>query len=178
MFSFTGKQFHWINFLCFQLVWFAAVYFTNDALAILILLLIVHFYLSPSRYADLKVIFTVMPIGCLSDSLLSQSGVFIFANGSLLPLWLVCLWAYFTLTLNHSLAWLKRLPLYAQALSGAIFGPLSYYGGYKMGAVNFSESLFSSLFILMVIWATLLPVYIVLSHLSRSAYVLPQKKRK
>ena len=41
------------------------------------------------------------------------------------PLWILCLWAAFALTLTRSLAWLMRRPWLA-ALLGALGAPLAY----------------------------------------------------
>ncbi|MEH6452008.1 MAG: DUF2878 domain-containing protein [Psychromonas sp.] len=179
MLKVNHKQFFWLNFVCFQLVWFISVYLGNQGIAYLCMLLVVHFYFSPSRLHDLKTVFLIAPIGMIADSLLSKAGIFVFADGSLLPIWLAFLWAYFALTLNHGLSWLKRMPIYLQAIIGAVSGPLSYYAGYKMGGVALPEGIIKSLFVLAVIWAALLPVYlIVLSYLDRSNHGVIQNKQK
>jgi hypothetical protein len=71
------------------------------------------------------------------------------------------------------------MPMYLQALIGSVSGPLSYYAGYKMGSVALPEGVLKSLFILAVIWAVLLPVFIiVLSHLYRLSHVVFENKQK
>ncbi|MCW8996069.1 MAG: DUF2878 domain-containing protein, partial [Psychromonas sp.] len=151
----------WINFIWFQLVWLIAVYFTEDAQYFLVLSLLAHFYLTPTCRHDFWVMFSVTLLGASADALLKLAGVMAFMDTAILPVWLLILWAHFALALNHSLSWLKRFPGYLQAVFGGIFGPLSYYAGYKMGAVLFPLQIPRTLLILAVIWFCLLPVYVV-----------------
>jgi hypothetical protein len=52
--------------------------------------------------------------------------------------WLVILWALFATTLNSSLRALQSRPWIAAAL-GAAGGPLAYYAGARLGALQFLE---------------------------------------
>ena len=52
--------------------------------------------------------------------------------------WLVILWALFATTLNSSLRVLQSRPWIAAAL-GAAGGPLAYYAGASLGALQFLE---------------------------------------
>ena len=52
------------------------------------------------------------------------------------PIWIVLMWAGFALTINHSLAWLAAHPL-LPALMGLFGGPMAYYAGLKLGAVEY-----------------------------------------
>lgn len=161
MFRFKSRQFNWINLIWFQLVWVIAVYFTRQAEFYLAFSLVLHFCFTPSRRHDLWVMCSVTLVGASCDVLLNQAGVMLFSDGEVLPIWLLILWAHFALVLNHGMSWLTRLPLYLQAVLGGIFGPLSYFAGYKMGAVFFPLQIQSTLLILAVIWFCLLPVYLV-----------------
>jgi hypothetical protein len=145
-------------------MWFVAVFFTVSGQIFLICSLLLHFYLSPNRKQDLASLITISAIGGSADLLLSWLGVMIFPEAVLLPLWLVLLWAHFAVALNHGMSWLNKVPVYFQVVFGGLFGPLSYYAGYKFGAVDFPLPLLQTLFILLVIWATLLPVYLSISR--------------
>ncbi len=166
--AFNSRQFFWINLIWFQLIWLIAVYFTDQGVYFLVFSLLCHFYLTPTRRHDLWVMASVTLVGGTSDALLTYAGVMLFADGALLPLWLFMLWTHFSLALNHCLSWLQRLPFYLQAVFGGLFGPLSYYLGYKMGAVSFPLPLARTLFILAVIWFCLLPVYVIARRYFRS----------
>ena len=48
---------------------------------------------------------------------------------------MLALWVAFATTLNHSLRWLMRRPIVA-ALAGAVFGPVAYLAGEKLGALS------------------------------------------
>ena len=96
-------------------------------------------------------------LGTVVDSLLLNLGVFEFKQpGVLVPLWLAVLWAVFAITLRYCLAWTAH-PMWRAALLGAISGPLSYYAGQRLGAVQFPFGLWPTLVGLGVLWAGLFP---------------------
>jgi hypothetical protein len=161
------KNFIWINFIWFQAIWFIAVLYTDQAVNILLFSLFFHFLLSPIRQADLLTLLGITLLGSLGDYLLTFLGVFTFSDTLFIPIWLILLWAHFSLTLNHGMSWLSKLPLYARILFGAIFGPLSYYAGAELGAVELQYHLILSLFAMSMIWASLLPVYIEIALFNR-----------
>jgi len=164
---FSKKQFYWVSFIWFQAVWFLAVAYTDQAIYLLLLSLCMHFLVSPTRASDFLNLLVISLIGISGDTLLTYLGIFTFSEHYFIPVWLILLWAHFAVTLNHGLSWLERLPVYARIVFGAVFGTLSYYAGYKIGAVNLHSNLLLSLFSLSVIWAALLPVYTVLASLNR-----------
>lgn len=108
-------------------------------------------------------------IGVMGDVLLTHYQVFIFPEKNLhgfvaesswlssevasFPLWLFFLWLGFA---SH--AWLLRAvilktPRWLLVALCAVSGPLSYYAGYELGAVNFSETIVTTLLILFLLWA-------------------------
>gem|GEM_PF-352285 len=161
---FITSHFYWFNLVWFQLIWFVAVFFTDKGQIFLILSLLLHFYLSPNRKYDLASLITITLVGGAVDLLLSRLGLMIFPQAVLLPVWLVLLWAHFAVALNHGMSWLNKIPVYFQIVFGGLFGPLSYYAGYKFGAVDFPLSDLQTLFTLIVIWSILLPVYLLISR--------------
>ena len=82
-------------------------------------------------------------IGLVFDSLLESSGWLRYPSGMLLsnmaPYWILAMWALFATTLNSSMGWLKNKLILASVL-GAIFGPLSYMAGQRLGAIEFIDS--------------------------------------
>ena len=165
------KYFLWTNFLWFQIIWLVAVVYHQQAIALLIASLCVHFLLTPTRYSDLLNLLAVTALGSCADTFLSFLGILIFPEPLFfIPLWLVLLWSHFALTLNHGMGWLLKLPFYAQILFAAVFGTLSYYAGAKIGTVSLHSNLLLSLFSLSVAWASMLPVYIAITLSNRRRF--------
>ena len=160
-----------INFIGFQIGWFACVLgaaYGQTLLAVIAVLFIIaqHLYRN-SSYAELYIILTAMVIGFIWESLLVTSGWLSYglAADSLVfaPVWLVAMWALFATTINLSMAWLKQRWLLA-SLMGAVFGPLAFIAGEKLGAVQFLDRLLALLG-LAIGWALLLPLLLWLADL-------------
>jgi hypothetical protein len=156
------RYFPLLNALWFQLIWFAAILYQQQAIYLMLSSLLLHFLLSPHKLVDLKLMATVAGIGILCDGILSYSHVFIFPDQSLLPAWLGLLWLHFALALNYSLVWLNRFHYRIVAIIGLAAGAVNYFAAYKLGAVEFGYSVNVSLFIVAVIWMVSLPVYIIM----------------
>ena len=97
------------------------------------------------------------------DSLLLNADVFAFKQpGIVIPFWLMLLWALLAITLNHCLAWTAK-PWWRAVLLGAIGGPLSYYAGQRLGAVQFPLGLWPTLAGLSLLWAGLFAVLVAIA---------------
>ena len=160
-----------MNFAMFQFGWFACVLGaawsmplagTGVALAIVA----GHLLLASQPQAELKLLVAAAAIGLVFDSALATLGWITFPSGVLVtglaPHWMVALWLLFATTLNVSLGWLKRYPLLS-VLFGAIGGPLAYYGGSKLGALNFNE-MTPALIALAIGWAVITPLLVQLAR--------------
>lgn len=101
-------------------------------------------------------------LGMLIDQALGFAGVLAFP-GRWLPGWLVALWLAFGFVLPQVSALLRRLPVYAWSVLGAIVGTLSYHAGAALGAVVLVQPLWLSSTVLAVIWSVLLPLWHLLS---------------
>ena len=104
-------------------------------------------------------------LGMVVDSALTVTGVFSFSSpdyGLLIPWWLLALWAGFAGTLRHSLAYFRKHYLFS-FVGGAIFGPLSYAAGARLGAVEFEMGTTVTMAILSPIWAVVFPFAVWLS---------------
>ncbi|MDP3092722.1 MAG: DUF2878 domain-containing protein [Nitrospira sp.] len=155
------------NGAAFQLAWWAAVLgaasskgWIGPAVAACILSL--HVRMAADRLATMKVIGLVGGVGYLADSALGLAGVLEFhgddVGGRLLaPLWLLGLWLVFATTLGSSWSWLSSRPRLAAVL-GAVFGPVSYYAGVTLGALDLGASHLRSLFVVAIVWSLLLPL--------------------
>ncbi|MFH6565319.1 DUF2878 domain-containing protein [Pseudomonas kulmbachensis] len=148
-----------INAGLFQLGWFACVLGGNSLWLLLAGgALLAHLLWISRSLAQVRLIAVVCVLGSTVDSLLLNAGVFAFKQpGVLIPFWLVLLWALLAITLNHCLAWTAK-PLWRAILLGAIGGPLSYYAGQRLGAVQFPMGLWPTLLGLSLLWAGLFPL--------------------
>jgi len=98
--------------------------------------------------------------GTLIDSIYPLAGVLTYAAPwpypHLAPAWLVIMWLNLALTLNHSLAWLRKRYLLA-AMFGGVGGGLSYWAGWRLGAVEFSWTPWAAAGLIGLVWAAALP---------------------
>ncbi len=158
------------NLVLFQVGWFACV-LSGAAhmpwIGALVAVSIVGFHLvrADQREAEIKLILIAVGIGALFDSLLVWTEWLRYPSGILLPntapYWIVLMWALFATILNISLRWLRGRWLIA-ALAGAAGGPLAYYGGHRLGALEFGD-VTAALLALAVGWAIFTPVLMALS---------------
>jgi len=159
-----------INFVLFQLAWFACVLGAANSLpwlgvAITMLVLAWHFYHSKQAKYELVLILAALLIGAVFDQLmLSMNWVNYQAHGwsqNLVPVWILALWLAFASTLNLSLAWMQGRYLIA-VLFGGGGGPLAYFGAEKLGAVSLSGT--TSLITLGIGWAMITPLLLVVAR--------------
>lgn len=160
-----------INFVLFQLAWFACVMGAAYQLPWLafivgVSLVSIQWVFAPNPVKELQLVVLVCAIGAVFDQLLLNHGVVQYqAHGwsaGWVPVWIIGLWAAFASTLNVSLRWLRNYR-WAAVLLGAIGGPLAYAAAQKLGAVTLTITP-SSHIVLGVGWAILTPWII---HLSK-----------
>ena len=99
-------------------------------------------------------------IGFLLDTTLIIVGA-VEPNRWIIPapfttVWDLMIWANFSLTLDASLRFLQKRPLVA-AFLGAVCAPGTYFAGDRLGALNFSEPVFSSLLWVGAVWLFAMP---------------------
>lgn len=155
-----------LNFVCFQLVWFASVIgaarglWWLGPLSVLVFVLL-QLFASPVRRNDIMLIAIALVVGGVWDSLMAGTELLRYAtpvpSSQLAPVWILALWANLALTLNHSLRWLRTHPWRA-ALFGAVGAPLSYLGGMHLGALTISEPTAITLAVLALGWFVLTPL--------------------
>ncbi|MDH4173851.1 MAG: DUF2878 domain-containing protein [Betaproteobacteria bacterium] len=133
-----------LNFVLFQMGWFACVLGAAHGLAwagALTALAIVawHVVRAGDWQRELLLVACAVALGIVFESLLVQSGWVRFGAGVVIEgaatYWMVALWALFATTLNVSLRGLRAHGWLA-ALLGAIGGPLAYYAGARLGALE------------------------------------------
>lgn len=152
------NKFWIINLILFQSAWFTCALFTAQASWLLPVYLTLHFALSPQKHID-SLVLPIALIGISIDYLFMQMG-FIEFGSQFFPIWLACLWGLFTLTLNHSLAWLHRLNTMVVAPIGAIGGASSYLAALKFEALATQLTAVNFTLLYSVTWALLLPLMI------------------
>lgn len=171
-----------INAVLFQLGWFACVLGAANQLpllGIITVMLIVAYHLSRAAQPlqEVKLLALTLLIGFSWDSSLVYAGLLQYDSGilhfSLAPLWIIAMWALFASTLNVSLNWLKQRYLVA-TLFGLVGGPLAFYGGFKLGAVTFSDTLMAMI-VIGVGWALMMPLLMWISQYF-NGYKQPAKK--
>jgi|SRR5688572_22335984 len=132
------------NFVAYQVAWFACVlgaangHTTIGPLTVMVVVLL-HLFLSPQPRADFKLMGCALAIGLVHDTALLQLGILDFSvaawSGEWPPPWMFALWIAFATTLNESLNWLMQRRSLAM-LGGAIGGPLAYLAGERLGALT------------------------------------------
>jgi Protein of unknown function (DUF2878) len=159
-----------INFVLFQLGWFACVLGAAKNLPWLgvgVVLLIVAWHLCQAKQAKPEIVLLLIALligGLFDQAMLTSDLISYQAHGwanALVPLWILALWAVFVTILNVSLRWMRGRWL-GMVLFGAVGGPLAYMGAEKLGAVTLNMPL--SYVALALGWATLTPILIYLSQ--------------
>jgi hypothetical protein len=159
-----------LNFIAFQIGWFACVLGGANGwpwLGVLaaVVVIALHLHQAARPGAELTLIALSGLLGFVADSLLTGLGLLRFPSGQfhdqLSPYWMVAMWLMFATTLNISLRWLKP-HLGLAALLGAVAGPLAYYAGARLGGVSFDDPL-ASLIAVGGAWALALPWLLVIA---------------
>lgn len=159
-----------INVIAFKIAWLASVLGGANNLPLLgpaavAVAVAIHLRLVKNPSREMLLILSAGLVGVTVDSAMISAGLLSYSSGTLIPglspLWILGMWMLFATTFNVSFGWLQsRIPL--AALLGAVFGPLSYYSGSKIGAVTLSEPV-GAMVALAVTWGIMLPGLLVLA---------------
>jgi len=150
------------NFILFQLAWFAAVVGGARGwpiLGVLPAIVVVAIHLG-SNLAQLKqeiiLVLGVTALGAIFETAFIAIGTLSYARpdgiAALPPIWIIALWFAFGTLPHGSLKWLSGR-IWPQLLLGAVFGPLSYLCGVRLGAATLGEPILTSLVIIGFGWA-------------------------
>lgn len=164
-----------VNFLLFQLAWFACVLGAANAMpyvGVLVTILVVgwHLFKAHKPKSEATLILIAMAIGATFDQLMVSTQLVDYVNhgwgnsmlnAHLVPIWIIALWAGFTTSLNVSLKWMRHKTIIA-ILFGAIGGPLAYFAAQKLGAVTLVSV--NSYVALAIGWAIITPLLLKLSE--------------
>lgn len=174
-----------LNFIGFQLVWFGSVIGAAQGLpwfGPLLALAYATAVVATSDNARSEASFLALAavFGYVGDSTLVASGVIAFPEAAQLgapsALWMVGLWVSFSGTLRSSLGWLVGRPVLA-ALLGTVAGPLSYWAGARLGAIELSAGLTVSALSVAVLWTVSMPVLLAFEAWTRARSMAPAADR-
>lgn len=149
---------YWLETLiAFKLCWAALVFGAGTGILPALALLAFSLARHASPWRALRPVLATAALGSGIDLAFTMAGVYAFP-GSGFPLWLLVLWLAFAHALHHGFTFLKRWPIAAVALFGAVCGPASYLLGRQLDVVEFPLGLGLTLAILAAAWALLLPL--------------------
>jgi Protein of unknown function (DUF2878) len=160
-----------INFVLFQIGWFACVLGASKQLpwiGVIFMCLFLAWHLSQAKQPKLEIYLIVITvlIGAVYDQIMTQNSLLTYQShgwSTALPAsWILALWAEFAMILNVSLRWIRGHTIIA-ILFGAIGGPLAYIGAAKLGAVTLNALPLSHV-ALSVGWAIITPILLLLSE--------------
>jgi uncharacterized protein DUF2878 len=155
-------------FAGFQLVWFACVLGAAAGrpwLGPLAAALYVAGGLGASRQrgAEARLVLLGALLGAAADSALVAAGrlrlVGTALEPTLVPAWMIALWAALAVLLRPTFGWLRGRPALA-ALLGALAGPLSYAGGGRLGAAEILAPWPASAAAIALEWTVALPLLV------------------
>lgn len=158
------------NLVLFKLGWLACVGFAAAgkpllATAAVAVVALLHLVSVPLVVKEALLLMTAALIGLAWESFLVATGLLTYpgheGSGILAPYWIVAMWVLFATTINYGLKWVKKSWTIA-IVAGLAGGPLAFYGGASMGAVEFSHTL-AALAVIGAGWALLLPLLVLVS---------------
>ncbi|MEO7935964.1 MAG: DUF2878 family protein, partial [Dokdonella sp.] len=98
---------NWINFIAFQIVWFAAVGGAAKAIwwagpVALVIFVLYHFRSGVAARGDFKLMWLALALGFVTDTLMAASGLSTYSSpvpaAPFAPFWILSLWVGFALT--------------------------------------------------------------------------------
>ena len=144
----------WFQPISFQVMWLSLVLGGNTWLPVSMLILAMHFILTPSRIDDSKVLLLALG-GFLIDLCMMHFGFFSFTQW---PVWLLFLWVAFILNLGHSMRFLRKFKLIYLISFSAVGGVYAYWASWKFGAVALPHGPVATLTIVAITWGIFLPL--------------------
>jgi hypothetical protein len=154
-----------VNVVVYQCAWFACVLSTAAhrpwiGVGVAAAAVLLHLYLAPAPRRELPLILLTALAGAAFEALLVASGWVrpspVLLLGSLVPVWMVALWAVFATTLNVSLRALRHRYLVSAAIA-AVGAPLAYEAGVALGAMEWVQAT-PALILVAVGWGVLMPL--------------------
>ncbi len=159
------------NLVVFKIAWTvvvlsAAIGLPVFGLAAVAIAVGVHVAMSKDRQSEVLLLTTAAIMGLGWESALVATGLVSYPSGNwvpgMAPYWIVSMWVLFATTINVGMRWLRRsVPI--AVVAGALGGPMAFFAGSSLGAVNFSSTALA-LTAIGLGWAVLLPLLV---HVAR-----------
>ncbi len=151
-----------INFILFQSSWWAAFFFKNDALPLMLVFAAIMLWMSQVRRVDVYLSATVF-IACILEITANQLDIISFTT-PLLPLWLCALWLCLILTVNQSLRFINGLSFWQCFALCWFAAPFSYLGAAQYGVITINTSWWQFYLVYGAMWATTFSVIVMINR--------------
>jgi len=142
--------------------------------------ILLNVILAPDREAAALLVAVAALLGPALDRVLVALGLLHLRQDPLwMPAWWCALWAMFASSVPAGLSFLHRRPRLAAAI-GAVFAPLSYAAGARLGAIGLGEPRAASFAAIAAEWGVALPLLVAASvrlDRPRSAAARPEDIR-
>lgn len=154
------------NVVGYQAVWLASVAGAGQGLAwagpvASLVFIAMTLAFGGKASADLRMLGAALGVGFVLDSAFAASGWLVYSQpwpwAWAAPVWIWSLWAGFSMTLNHSMVFLRGRPWLA-ALLGLFGGPMAYLAAVALEAVRFGAPTPWVVAALALGWALALPL--------------------
>ncbi|KZN48082.1 DUF2878 domain-containing protein [Pseudoalteromonas luteoviolacea] len=117
-----------INFIVFQVAWFAVFFLNHQAVPVLLLVIGIMAMMSPDRKSDCMFVVCGLGVGLMIELIAAGTNVIKYVGGPI-PVWLVLLWCTLLFSFRESMGKLFTLPLKIRVPLVWLGAPGSYYAG-------------------------------------------------
>ena len=156
----------------FQIVWLASALGAaqgSSAPGVITALVFVALQLVAERSARMLLSGGIAAIaGAGLETLLARSGLVSYAapwpGPGIAPLWIITLWLAYGTTMASTVRLLGARPFLNATALGAVFGPLAYIAGARIGALSLSDPLLWTCAVLALAWGILLPMLVAIDR--------------
>ena len=121
---------------------------------------ILHFIIVKEKIKELKYLSLCVCIGFIFESILLYTGFLSYKsmmNFFIVPIWVIILWAGYSLTVFHSFKYMKGR-YFLSLIIGALFAPFMHISGDKIEAIILNHDILTSYFVLMLMWSVFFPL--------------------
>ena len=132
--------------------------------------ILIHLYIVNFSKRDIQIIFLAILCGLIMDSTFSFLSLVNYEGGILTdfylaPLWILSMWAGFSVTMLYALDSIRYNYVYSFIL-GFIGGPISYSAGVKIGSLTITST--SSYLLLAIGWGLVIPfLFMIINKLQK-----------
>ena len=159
-----------INLAVFKVAWTAVVVSAAAGAPVIGVIAVaaavgIHLWYSDNPDTEIRLLMAAAALGLCWESALVITDLVEYSSGTwlpgLAPFWIVAMWVLFATTLNVGMRWLRRNTAVA-AIAGAAGGPLAFFAGASIGAVEFASPAIA-LACISIGWAMMLPLLVKLA---------------